>query len=212
MPTDTDSLPGCSHESDPGRGLRRVLRWARIDGTLAAIWLLLVVYCNSDAGPPDLPFDFFALFLVLSGLWLALAWMVRTVLGVGIHTSRARVTAHPVTLILHALIPLVGLLGLATAMTRLDTRARFALSRDAFDRTAASIRAGSEFDGPAWVGLYRVRYAYLDDDGNVWFMTRHAWLFTEYGFMQVESELENYGGSLRTWSLDDTWSIYHYYD
>ncbi|MFT5422828.1 MAG: hypothetical protein ACI89L_000597 [Phycisphaerales bacterium] len=183
--------------------------WARVDMTLAAIWLVAAIYNNSDAGPGVL----LTLGLGASGLYLAGAWVVRSIVGLFSLRSRPRRWKLSATVIGHVLIPLAGMLGFVTAFTQLDTRARFALSQSAFEQEAAAVRAGQPATGSRWVGLYRVRSAYLLSDGSVRFTTRHASLFTEYGFAQPgDGPLQALGGPIESQPLVGPWKIYQQYD
>lgn len=200
---------------EPGPEGRRVLKgpglswWAGVDAVLAAVWLVAALYNNSDAGPADL----LTLGLGAGGLYLAGAWVIRSVVALVTLGPRPRRWEPSAAAVGHVLIPLVGLLGVASGFTRLDTRARFELSQAAFEREAEAVRAGRPNTGPRWVGFYRVQSTYLGSDGSVRFNTRDAFLFTQYGFaLPGDGPLIGIGGSIETQPLVGRWEIYQQYD
>jgi len=125
--------------------------WAGAERLLALLWLLAAAWAFSDAMWRPV----WAL-VVLAGFALAMASVIR--LAVLVFAERTGKPAPPggwsLAVLLWLITPMIGLVGLGLAVTDLDFKARFYLSRLAFDRAQA---AGlTRADCPTRIGLFRV--------------------------------------------------------
>lgn len=139
---------------------------------LALVWLVVVIEQASRV----LPFSGMlgSVFVFVLGLWLAVMWFLRAAVLIGFSLGRVdegRRVPSKRTMVAQAMIPCIGMLGIALAVTDVASRARFEFSRSSLERAAAGVRAGKEIDGPEIVGLYLVDSARLGREGAVRFVT-----------------------------------------
>ena len=138
-------------ETPPAKPGRRMAAWAWAERFAAAVWLVAAAWAFSDAMWRPI----WAL-VVLAGFALAAASIVRlTALVLCERLGRpAPKGGWGLAVVLWLITPMIGLAGFGFAVTDLDFKVRFYLSRPAFDRAQA---AGlTRADCPTWIGLFRV--------------------------------------------------------
>lgn len=143
---------------------------------MAGVWLGLAAVAFSAVAPDSLH----VFFLGLSGAGLGVMWMILVAVALG-SPPGGRMSRAWLTLALAT--PLCGLVGVLMLVTDWDLRLRVALSQQALAQEADRVRQlpdGREAD-ERQIGLFRVKYATVTDDGVVRFVTGWPWMFDEVG-------------------------------
>ena len=165
-----------------GKG-RSAWPWSLLAG-FSLLWLVGAIYSFSH-----IEIDLFAwMMLGLSGVLLAATWIVSTIVDATILIRRR---TSPRTISTRRWVawfssPLMGGLGLWLASTDVDLLLRFRLSEAALRSRAEQLIASGETEPQQIderVGLFRVEFAQVNDDGTVRFSMGWPGIFVETGMI-----------------------------
>lgn len=156
--------------------------WTLLAGFSGA-WLIAAVYAFSHIG-----IDFLWWLLIPAGLVLAAFWCIMTVLEAFIRVRKreSRPSIARRRWVAWLATPVMGGIGLWLAWTDADLLLRLRLSDAALSAHAQRLidtgDTGAETIN-AWIGLFHVRSAQLEDDGTVRFWMQSIPIFTETGLI-----------------------------
>jgi len=188
-----------------------VLSWLLIVLALCSlVWLGFATVAFSTVAVDELLF----LLLAFIGVVLAVAWVVLTCVSLHI-VGPGRARPGWKTVLMWAVTPIAGMLGLLGYAVDWDLMLRLKLSERALVAEAQQIQGGQAFGtDDRWVGLFKVRWAALNPDGSVRFVTDLPWMFDEAGLYYDPGGVVT---ATRAWPEDRTrlygpWRRFHFRD